>query len=47
MAEKNGLFTSGGSDYHGTNKTVQLGELNAFGKVITSEMITLLQRITT
>ena len=45
-AEKNDLFTSGGSDYHGTNKTVQLGELNAFGKVITSEKITLLQRIT-
>ncbi|MGN0600071.1 MAG: PHP domain-containing protein [Oscillospiraceae bacterium] len=40
-AEKNELFTSGGSDYHGTNKTVHLGELNSFGKVITSEMISL------
>ncbi|MGN1305647.1 MAG: PHP domain-containing protein [Oscillospiraceae bacterium] len=40
-AEKNELFSSGGSDYHGTNKTVQLGELNSFGKEITSEMITL------
>lgn len=45
-AEENGLFTSGGSDYHGTNKTVKLGELNDFGKFITSEMITLLQHIT-
>lgn len=45
-AEKNSLFTSGGSDYHGINKTVRLGELNAFGKVITSEMSSLLQHIT-
>lgn len=45
-AEENGLFTSGGSDYHGTNKTVRLGELNSFGNIITSEMITLLQHIT-
>lgn len=40
-AEKNGLYISGGSDYHGLNKAVQLGELNAFGEVVTSERITL------
>lgn len=38
-AVKNNLLVSGGSDYHGSNKTVQLGELNSFGKVITSEKI--------
>ena len=27
-ANKNGLFITGGSDYHGTNKTVILGQLN-------------------
>ncbi len=27
-ANKNGLYITGGSDYHGTNKTVLLGQLN-------------------
>ena len=27
-ANKNGLYITGGSDYHGTNKTVQFGQLN-------------------
>jgi predicted metal-dependent phosphoesterase TrpH len=27
-ANKNGLYTTGGSDYHGQNKTVLLGQLN-------------------
>lgn len=44
-AKSNGLYISGGSDYHGQNKTVQLGELNAFGKVIFSDLITLPMRI--
>lgn len=30
-AKKHGLFISGGSDYHGSNKTVKLGELNSYG----------------
>ena len=28
-AEKNNLIISGGSDYHGTNKTVEIGKLSA------------------
>jgi len=43
IANKYGLLTSGGSDYHGTNKTVQLGTLNADGQTIPTERITLLQ----
>lgn len=44
-AKSNGLYISGGSDYHGQNKTVQLGELNAFGKVIFPDLITFTIRI--
>ena len=29
IARKNGLLISGGSDYHGTNKSIPLGKLNA------------------
>ncbi len=43
IASNHGLLTSGGSDYHGTNKTVQLGTLNADGQTIPTERITLLQ----
>ena len=41
-AEKYHLAVSAGSDYHGTNKTVNPGELNAFGKILTAADITLL-----
>lgn len=39
-AEENGLYVSGGSDYHGQNKSVRLGELNAFGEVVLCGRIT-------
>lgn len=29
MAKQNGLYVSGGSDYHGANKNIPLGKLNA------------------
>lgn len=34
QAWKNGLLVSGGSDYHGRNKPVALGQLNAFGQKV-------------
>lgn len=40
-AEKHGLLVSGGSDYHGKNKTVIPGELNSFGKIVYREMLTI------
>ncbi len=41
-AEKLGLCVSGGSDYHGRNKDIPLGVLNADGAEIDPERITLL-----
>ncbi len=43
LAEKHGLFISGGSDYHGANKSVRLCELSADGTKIQAENLTLLQ----
>ena len=43
LAKKNGLYISGGSDYHGKNKTVMLGELNAEDVSVTSDMLTVLK----
>ena len=40
-AERRRLYISGGSDYHGVNKTVQLGCLNAYGAAVTAERLTL------
>ena len=45
IAKENGLLVSGGSDYHGKNKTVTLGTLNADGEEVSSEIITLLDAI--
>lgn len=39
-AKKNGLFVSGGSDYHGRNKKVIPGELNAFGETVYKDALT-------
>lgn len=40
-AKKRGLFISGGSDYHGTNKAIPLGALNAERHEVCLEQITL------
>ena len=40
------LLISGGSDYHGTNKTIPPGTLNADGRKISPEQITLLCALT-
>ena len=42
LARARGLLVSGGSDYHGRNKTVPLGRLCSDGTPVTDEEITLL-----
>ncbi len=42
QAEKHGMLISGGSDYHGANKTIAAGTLNAAGKKIPAERLTIL-----
>lgn len=41
-ARKNNLFISGGSDYHGSNKDVTLGQLNSDKKPVDAELFTIL-----
>lgn len=45
VANKYHLLISGGSDYHGKNKNIHLGELNAFGKEIVKEKLTIIENI--
>lgn len=45
VANKYNLLISGGSDYHGKNKNNHLGELNAFGKEIVKEKLTIIENI--
>ena len=44
-AKSNNLIITGGSDWHGTNKTVPIGRLNTSGKEISSEDISILDYI--
>ncbi len=46
-AKGNGLLISGGSDYHGANKKVALGTLNAYGGLVTEDEITILKKVNT
>lgn len=41
-AKERGLLISGGSDYHGTNKKIPLGTLNAEGRKVSLDQVTLL-----
>jgi len=43
QARLNNLFISGGSDCHGANKNIPLGKLNADGKIINQENLTILK----
>ena len=45
QATLNNLLISGGSDYHGTNKSVSIGKLNTLNKEIDSINLTLLDRL--
>ena len=47
QANSRGLLISGGSDYHGTNKSIPLGRLNADDIKIDSEKLTILGRVRT
>ena len=42
QAKENGLAVSGGSDYHGKNKTVTLGELCSEELTVTADMLSVL-----
>ncbi|MBQ7363016.1 MAG: PHP domain-containing protein [Clostridia bacterium] len=44
-AEKLGLLVSGGSDFHGKNKTVKIGELLSEGGKIKAERLSVLSRL--
>ncbi len=45
QAEKHDLLISGGSDYHGTRKTIALGTLNAYGAPVCKEQLTILREL--
>ena len=44
-AKKNNLYLSGGSDYHGINKPIRLGELHAYGDTIDNRQLTVVDAI--
>ena len=44
-ADKNNLYITGGSDYHGTNKNIPLGRLNTSDTEIDSDNLTILQKL--
>lgn len=44
-ARKHDLCISGGSDYHGRNKKVRLGELNVHGFLVTEDMLTVVEAV--
>ncbi len=45
IAKEHRLFVSGGSDYHGKNKAVTLGQLNADGLPVTAARLTVLEAL--
>ena len=45
MAKQNGLLISGGSDYHGSNKNIPLGKLNARNQIIETKTLNILERL--
>ncbi|MCD8104094.1 MAG: PHP domain-containing protein [Lachnospiraceae bacterium] len=45
QANRHGLLISGGSDYHGTRKTIALGTLNACGAPVCEEQLTILRKL--
>ena len=44
-ANEYGLLISGGSDYHGSNKNIDIGELSADKAVVYRDNVTVLQRL--
>ncbi len=45
LAEKHHLLISGGSDYHGKNKTVSLAMLSSDGSMVSAEKLSVLTRL--
>ncbi len=45
FAKQNGLYVSGGSDYHGRNKNIPLGKLNARNQIIDAKTLSILRRM--
>jgi hypothetical protein len=45
IAEQNGLFISGGSDYHGKNKSIPLAKLSSDNTFIPAEKLTILSQL--
>lgn len=43
IAEQNGLYVSGGSDYHGRNKSIPLGKLNAENIIVQPERLSIMK----
>lgn len=43
IAYDNGLYVSGGSDYHGKNKNIPLGKLNAENIIVQPERLSIMQ----
>ena len=43
IANQNGLYVSGGSDYHGKNKNIPLGKLNAENIIVPSERLSIIK----
>ena len=44
-AKNRGLYVSGGSDYHGTNKSIPLGKLNAENIAVPDSRLTILEGV--
>ena len=45
IAGRSGLFVSGGSDYHGANKSIPLGRLNSEGVNVGIESLSILRKL--
>lgn len=45
VALENGMYISGGSDYHGTNKDIELATLNVDNRLINSDELSVLEKI--
>ena len=43
IANQNGLYVSGGSDYHGKNKSIPLGKLNAENIIVQPERLSIIK----
>jgi hypothetical protein len=46
VAQKYSLLVSGGSDFHGKNKTVRIGDLSQTGLRAEEKMLTVLRKVT-